>query len=128
VSTPSDRIVVYDGHCHLCSGWIRFFEQHRVEPPFSLLPSQSERGRALLVQHGIDPDDPTTFLVVDRGTVYTASDATVHLLTRPGGAWGLLAGLRIIPRSWRDAVYGLIARNRYRWFGRRATCRLPSDR
>jgi predicted DCC family thiol-disulfide oxidoreductase YuxK len=123
-----DRCVVYDGHCHLCSGWVRFFRRHPVQPPFVLLPTQSKEGRALLVDHGIDPDDPSTFLVLDRGQAYTASDATIHLLICVGGAWRWWRAARVVPRPWRDALYRVIARNRYRWFGRRASCEPPGDR
>ena len=52
------RVVVFDGHCYVCSGGVHFMKRHPGEPPFELLPMQSERGRALLAKHGIDPDDP----------------------------------------------------------------------
>ena len=122
-----DRVVVYDGYCHLCSSWVRFFRRHPVVPPFVLLPLQSAEGRALLIQNGVDPDDPTTFLVIDRGRILTASDATIHLMTSPGGAWRLLHLARIVPHSFRDRLYGVVARNRYRWFGRRAVCEVPES-
>jgi predicted DCC family thiol-disulfide oxidoreductase YuxK len=122
------RVIVYDGFCHVCSGGIRFLEKHRVEPPFEVLPTASERGRALLIEHGIDPEDPSTFLVLDEGRAYTASDASIHVAATVGGIWRLALAARIVPRSWRDALYSLIARNRYRWFGRRTTCYLPSAR
>jgi len=88
---------------------------------------QTAAGRAILIQNGIDPDDPTTFLVLDGGRVRTASDATIQLMTSPGGAWKLLHLARLIPRSWRDWIYGVLARNRYGWFGRRDSCDLPKS-
>lgn len=126
--SSADRIVVYDGYCHLCSGGVQLFERIRVVPPFVLLPAQSEQGRDLLARHNIDPDDPSTFLVLDRGRIYTASDASIHMMMAMGGAWRLAYLIRIVPRPWRDAAYRLLARNRYRWFGRRATCYLPTGR
>lgn len=123
-----DRIVVYDAQCNLCSGWVRFFDRNHVEPPFVLLPMQGASGRALLIEHGIDPNDPLTFLVLDRGEHYTASDATIHLMTAAGGTWRLFHAARIVPRAWRDALYRIAARNRFRWFGRRASRDLPGDR
>lgn len=122
------RVIVYDGFCHVCSGGIRFLEKHRIEPPFALLPTTSEQGRALLMEHGIDPQDPSTFLVVDGGRAYIASDASIQVAAAVGGLWRLARVARVVPRSWRDALYRLIARNRYRWFGRRTTCYLPSGR
>jgi predicted DCC family thiol-disulfide oxidoreductase YuxK len=122
-----NRIVVYDGHCRLCSRWVQFFQRHPVTPPFTLLPTQSAAGRALMIEQGIDPDDPTTFLVLDRGRIYSASDAAIHLMTSPGGLRRLWQATRIVPRSIRDWLYGVVARNRYRWFGRRAACDLPEN-
>lgn len=121
----ADRIVVFDGLCNLCSGGARWLERHQAKPPFRLVPMQSEQGRALLTQHGYDPDDPLTFLVLDGGQHLTQSNAWIHLMASAGGGWPLIHATRVIPQAWRDAVYRLIARNRYRWFGRRNTCYLP---
>lgn len=122
---PGARVIVFDGICHVCSGWIRFLGRHRIDPPFRLLPMQSAAGKALLVQFGIDPKDPATFLVLDRGRQLTESDATIHVIATLGGLWQMAQLARIVPRRWRDAAYRLLARNRYRWFGRRCACYLP---
>jgi predicted DCC family thiol-disulfide oxidoreductase YuxK len=119
------RVIVFDGICHVCSGWIRFLGRHRIDPPFQLLPMQSAAGRALLIQYGIDPDDPATFLVLDRGQRLTESDAAIHVIAALGGLWRMAQLGRILPQRWRDAAYRLLAQNRYRWFGRRGTCYLP---
>jgi predicted DCC family thiol-disulfide oxidoreductase YuxK len=120
-----NRIVVFDGLCNLCTGGARWFEHHPAKPPFVLVSMQSDRGRALLAQHGFDPDDPLTFLVLDGGQCITQSDGWIHLIVAAGGGWRLMRAARIIPRAWRDLVYRLIARNRYRWFGRRQACYVP---
>jgi predicted DCC family thiol-disulfide oxidoreductase YuxK len=86
---------------------------------------QSSAGKALLVQYGIDPEDPATFLVLDRGRQLTESDAAIHVIAALGGLWRTAQLARIVPQRWRDAAYRLLARNRYRWFGRRGTCYLP---
>jgi predicted DCC family thiol-disulfide oxidoreductase YuxK len=125
VTDPNARVIVFDGICHVCSGGVRFVARHRIEPPFKLIPMQSAEGKALLVQHGIDPEDPTTFLVLDRGFILTQSDASIHVMAAIGGPWRLVVIARVIPRAWRDWLYRLLARNRYRWFGRRSTCYLP---
>jgi predicted DCC family thiol-disulfide oxidoreductase YuxK len=119
------RIVVFDGLCNLCSGGARWLEQHQSKPPFRLVPMQSDLGRTLLTKHGYDPDDPLTFLVLDGGQCLTQSDAWIHLVAAAGGWRRLVKTIRVIPRAGRDSVYRLIARNRYRWFGRRQTCYLP---
>jgi predicted DCC family thiol-disulfide oxidoreductase YuxK len=122
------RVVVFDGLCNLCSGGARWIERHRIEPPFRLVPMQSDAGRALLTQRGYEPDDPLTFLVLDGDRCLTQADAWIHLVAAGGGAWRLMQAARVIPRAVRDAVYRLIARNRYRWFGRRVTCYVPQSR
>ena len=125
VTDPHARVIVFDGLCHVCTGGVRFLARRRIEPPFELIAMQSSEGKALLRQHGIDALDPTTFLVLDRGIVLTQSDASIHIMVAMGGLWRLMLVARVIPRAWRDALYRLLARNRYRWFGRRDTCYLP---
>jgi predicted DCC family thiol-disulfide oxidoreductase YuxK len=116
--------MVFDGHCYVCSGWVRFLEPRQPTPPVELISMQSAAGRALFVEHGIEPDDPETFLVVDHGRVLTESDATIHVVSILGGTWRLTRILRVIPRRWRDAAYRLLAANRYHWFGKREVCYL----
>lgn len=122
------RTVVFDGLCNLCSGGARWLEHHQGDPPFRLVPMQSDQGRELLTAHGYDPDDPVTFLVLDAGQQFTQSNAWIYLVAAAGGGWRLIHATRLIPRAWRDSIYRLIARNRYRWFGRRNTCYLPQGR
>lgn len=122
---PEARIIVFDGICHVCTGGARFLRRLRIEPPFQIIPMQSAAGRALLVEYGIDPEDPVTLLVLDQGQRFTESDASIHVIAAAGGLWRMIHIARLVPRRWRDALYGLLARNRYRWFGRRSACYLP---
>jgi predicted DCC family thiol-disulfide oxidoreductase YuxK len=86
---------------------------------------QSPRGRELLTSHGVDPDDPMTFLVLDGGNAFTQSDAAIQVMVASGGLWRAMSLARWVPRGLRDGLYGVVARNRYRWFGKRSTCYLP---
>ena len=117
-------MVVFDGLCNLCSGGAQWLQHHPSTPPFYLVAMQSDLGRTLLARHGYDPNDPLTFLVLDGERCLTQSDAWIHLVTAAGGAWRLAYATRLMPRPMRDVVYRLIARNRYRWFGRRTSCYL----
>ena len=121
----TERVIVFDGFCHVCTGGVRFVLRHPLDPPFELVPMQSERGRALLATHGIDPEDPTTFLVLDDSKVMTESDGSLHVMAALGGIWRLTAAGRIVPKPVRDWLYRVLARNRYNWFGKRDTCYLP---
>jgi len=125
VTDPNARVIVFDGICNVCSGWVRFLERRRIEPPFKLIPMQSEEGKLLLGDYGIDPEDPTTFLVLDQGRQFTQSDGAIHIIAALGGLWSIFGAARGLPKAWRDSLYRLLARNRYRWFGRRSTCYLP---
>lgn len=118
------RIVVFDGLCNLCSRGAMWFQRHPSTPPFELIPMQSDQGHTLLSQQGYDPDDPLTFLVQDGERYFAQSDAWIHLVAAAGGWWRLIQIARVIPQVLRDSIYRLIARNRYRWFGRRETCYL----
>lgn len=119
------RIIIFDGICNLCSAGAGFLERHQASPPFELTPLQTIKGKAILIEHGLDPEDPTTLLVLDRGRRFTEADAWIHVISALGGFWRLIQAGRIVPRPWRNALYRLIAGNRYRWFGRRTTCYLP---
>lgn len=119
------RAVIYDGHCRVCSLGVRIMLKHPIDPPFELIPMQSERGRSLLEAHGIAADDPMTFLVLDDGRAMTQSDGAIHIMRIIGGFWSVVALGRILPKSWRDSMYDVLARNRYAWFGRRETCYVP---
>jgi predicted DCC family thiol-disulfide oxidoreductase YuxK len=88
---------------------------------------QTASGRALLIEHGIDPDDPLSFLLLEDEKGYTDTDAIVRILRSFGSGWKFIALLvSIVPRFVRDPLYRWIARNRYRMFGRRAACRVPT--
>jgi predicted DCC family thiol-disulfide oxidoreductase YuxK len=124
-ATEPGPVVVFDGVCRLCSRWVQFLLRYDRSGRIRFAPMQGQTGRALLQQHGLDPDDPLSFLWVESGRGYRNSDAILRIVDGLGGAWRLLRILRLLPRSLRDAGYRLIARNRYRWFGRRDACLLP---
>jgi predicted DCC family thiol-disulfide oxidoreductase YuxK len=119
------RIIVFDGVCHVCSGWVGFLSRHRVEPPFQHIPMQTPEGKALLLEYGVDPEDPATFLVLDQGRRYTDSDAAIHVIAALGGLWGISNAAHVVPKGWRDSPYRSLARNRYPWFGRRSSRYVP---
>lgn len=119
------RTIVFDGHCVLCNGWVRFLLRHDHAMRYSFASMQGVTGAALLERHGLDPSDPSSFLLVEAGSAYTNTDAIVRVVAGLGGPWTAVRALRMLPARWRDAVYRAVARNRYRWFGRREQCALP---
>lgn len=119
-------IIVFDGVCALCSGWVRFLLRHDRESRYRFAAMQTPRGRALLVAHGLDPDDPSSFLLIDGERAWKDSDAIRRVVGGLGGIWRIAHALALLPRGLRDGVYRLVARNRYRWFGRNEACFLPT--
>lgn len=125
-STDAIAVIVFDGVCVLCSGWVRFLLRVDRKQRYRFAAMQSASGQTLLARHGLDAHDPLSFLLVTQDGAYTDSDAILRVLDGLGGAWRLARIARLVPRALRDPLYRLVARNRYRWFGRRATCLLPT--
>lgn len=121
-----DAIIVFDGACVLCNGWVRFLLRHDRSGRYRFAAMQSAPGRALLAAHGLDPNDPSSLLLVEGGRAYADTDAIRRVLAGLGGAWRIAQLIVLIPRALRDPLYRHVARNRYRWFGRRDACPLPS--
>lgn len=119
-------IVVFDGLCPLCSANARFILRHDHARRFRLAALQSEAGRALYRRFGLDPADPDTMIVVDGDRLFRDSDAVLAIARGLGAPWSAAALLRALPRAVRDGAYRWIARHRYRLFGRRDTCWLPT--
>lgn len=121
-----DGLILFDGVCVFCSRWVRFVIDHDPQARFSFAPIQSERGRALAERFGVDPEAPQTNAVIWEGRIWFKSDAALTVLGQLKGTRSL-AMLKLLPRLIRDPAYDLIARNRYRIFGRTERCMVPSD-
>ena len=117
---------LFDGMCNLCSGSVRMVLAIDRKGLIRFTPIQSDYGRRLARQHGIDPDQPTSFLFLDGGRALEKSAAILALLRRLGAPWSWLAAVRALPHAWLDAGYDWLAANRYRLMGKRATCMLPT--
>jgi predicted DCC family thiol-disulfide oxidoreductase YuxK len=117
--------VVYDGLCHVCS-WSMTFIARRTGGRVRFVPVQSGEGAAALRAAGLNALDPESFLVVKDGRTLQKSRAVIAALQVIGGGWRAVALLlRLLPRPAADRIYGFVAANRYRWFGRRTTCFAP---
>lgn len=119
-------VIVFDAICVLCSANAAFMLKHDRKGLFRLAAMQGETGRELMQQAGIDPADPESFVVFDGGRILMNSDAVIHIWSRIGWPWRIAVLGKVIPRPLRDAVYRLVARNRYRIFGKRETCWVPT--
>ena len=120
---PDDRpVIVFDGHCALCSAWARFVLRNDRKGRYRLLPAQTPLGHAIYLHYGLDPVDYETNLLLSDGRLFVKSEGTIRMFEGLGLPWSLMAVFRVLPLSWRDALYGLMARNRLKWFGRRDVC------
>lgn len=119
-------IIVFDAECVLCSVNAQFVLRHDTRGYFRLASMQGEVGAALYREFGIDPADPDTMIVVSDGRALRDSDAVLAIWSGLGWPWRAVGALRIVPRAIRDPAYRLLARNRYRIFGKRSSCWLPS--
>ena len=126
VTKLPDNVVLFDGVCNLCNALVQFVIRHDRPGKFHFAAIQSKIGGGIMERHGLDPKNPQTFVFITDGRAYVRSDAALELLSRFGAAWGLFKIFLIVPRPIRDALYSLIARNRYRWFGRKDVCMIPT--
>ena len=125
METGPDGLMLFDGQCRFCSGSVGVALALDRRGVIRFTPIQSPYGRMLAAQHGLDPDDPTTFVFFEGGRPLFRSEAALALARRLDRPWRWAASLRVLPRRLRDAVYDWVARHRYRLWGRRDTCRLP---
>jgi len=121
---PDDDVILYDGVCIFCSRWVRFVIARDAQRRFRFTPIQSGYGTRLARAFGIDPADPDTNAVIRGGVAYFKSDAALTVLSSLPG-WGWVRVLFGVPRPLRDAVYNLVARNRYKIFGKYDQCFMP---
>lgn len=118
-------LVLFDGVCNLCNGFVQFLIRRDPKARFKFASLQSKFAQQQLIQYGLDPYALHSVIVVDNGKLYERSDAVLRIAGRLPGLWPALKLFWIVPRVIRDALYKLIAASRYRWFGRRDACMLP---
>ena len=128
---PRDKpIIVFDGMCVLCTANARFILKNDTKGKFRLAAMQGDVGAAIMEQGGLDPFDPESFILLDAaqdgGLVWMNSDAVLHMWGELGWPWRAALIFKLIPRIIRDPLYKLIARNRYKWFGKREECWVPT--
>jgi predicted DCC family thiol-disulfide oxidoreductase YuxK len=120
-----DHVILFDGVCVLCSRWVQFVIARDAMARFRFVAIQTPLGQDLAARFGIDPENPETNAVVANGHAYFKFDSMLEVLSElPGWRWARIAC--VLPRPLRDFVYDRIARSRYRLFGRRDTCLMPT--
>ena len=119
-------IVLFDGDCNLCNKLVLFIISRDKNAKFKFASLQSQVGQSLLKEHNIPIDDIDSFVLIKDSSFFLKSSAGLHLLKEIDGFWKLFYLLIIIPPPLRDFVYDKIANSRYRVFGKRDECMVPT--
>lgn len=127
---PDGAFILFDGVCNLCNGAVNFIIDRDPEGYFTFAALQSKEAAPLLAQFGRPTtsltDAPDSIVLIEGGRLYERSEAALRIARRLNGLWPLAYGFVALPKPFRDAFYGWIAANRYRWFGKQDACRIPT--
>jgi predicted DCC family thiol-disulfide oxidoreductase YuxK len=127
VSGAAGPVVIFDGVCNLCNATVDFLIRRDRRGVLRFTANQHEAGRQLLAgRPELGGGGSDTVYLYHEGRLYERSEAALRIARLLGFPWSMAWGLMLVPRFLRDGVYAWIARNRYRWFGKKETCRLPS--
>ena len=118
-------VILFDGVCNLCNNTVDFILSRDKGDNFRFASLQSKQAEKLLGEFEYNNHDLSTFVLIENNKLYTRSDAALRVFKKLGYPWRILYILILMPRPLRDFIYRFAANNRYRWFGKRNTCRLP---
>jgi len=119
-------IILFDGVCNFCNGAINFIIKRDKKRVFRFAPLQSEIGLQLLQQYQLSTSDMDSFVLIYQGKAYKKTSAALRIASILGGVWKLSGIFWLLPSFARDWVYNIIADNRYRWFGKKEACMIPT--
>lgn len=126
-SFEDDRaVLVFDGYCVMCSGFMRFIIRHDRQLNFRLLPAQSPIGEALYAHYGLKSGDYDSVLLLKDGNIRVKWDASIGVFEGLGWPWKIASISRILPKPLANSLYDFVAKNRFKWFGRRDVCMIPT--
>ncbi len=126
IKLPVKPVVLFDGVCNLCNGVVQFVIKRDKTGQFLFSSLQSDAGQQILKYYNLPTKDFDSFVLIKNGELYTKSDAAILLYGSLGGVWSVFKIFKWIPKGIRDAVYAIIARNRYNWFGQKESCMVPT--
>lgn len=119
-------IILFDGICNLCNSSVQYVIKHDPTALFRFASLQGETGKQLLKQYGLPENELNSFVLILDNKAYTRSSAAIIVAKQLTGITKLLYGFIIVPPFIRNAVYGFIAKNRYKWFGKKDSCMIPT--
>jgi predicted DCC family thiol-disulfide oxidoreductase YuxK len=119
-------IILFDGVCNFCNSAVNFVIKRNAKANIFFAPMQSEAGQKLLQEYNLPVNDMQSFIFIENGTVYNRSTAALKVCSHLRGLWPLCFGFIIVPKFIRDGIYNWIAKNRYKWFGKKESCMIPT--
>jgi len=119
-------LILFDGVCNFCNGAVNFTIKRDKKAVIQFAPLQSEKGRLFLRQYNLPTEEMRSFIFIEDGKVYDRSTAALRVCRYLSGLWPACYGLIIVPRFIRDGVYNWVAKNRYKWFGKKDQCMIPT--
>jgi len=124
----SPPVILFDGVCNLCNRIVQFVIKKDKKNQFLFASLQGKTGQEVLKKFHLDEDDFNSFILLENGKIYTRSTGALRMLKRLGRGWQLLYVFIIVPQFIRNAVYNWIAKKRYKWYGKRDECMIPTAR
>ncbi|PYZ95148.1 thiol-disulfide oxidoreductase [Salipaludibacillus keqinensis] len=120
------NIVLFDGVCNMCNASVQFIIKRDPKQRLSFASLQSDFGQKMLSKYHLDKDIDSVVFIDGRGRIHGESTAALRVARQLKGGWKLLAVFLIVPPALRNVIYRIIARNRYRWFGKKSECMIPT--
>ncbi len=126
MKNKDQKIILFDGVCNLCNGAVTYIIKRDKKNVFKFAALQSEIGQQLISKFNIDTSKVDSIILIDGEKHYTKSSAALHIAKQLSGAYPLLFGFMVVPKFIRNSIYDYIAKNRYKWFGKKESCMIPT--
>ena len=120
------KVILFDGVCNLCNSFVNFVIRNDKKEVFKFAPIQSDFGKIALKKHRINSKDTDSIILIDDDNYYIKSSAALYIAKELSGAYPLLFCFMIVPKFIRNWIYDLVAKNRYKWFGKKVSCMIPT--
>lgn len=122
----NQAVILFDGHCNFCNNSVQFVLKRDIQKHFLFASLSSKSGQDFLKKHAKEHQNTDSILLITENKIYSKSSAALKITQSLSGLWFFLAVLRIIPPYFRNIVYDYIAKNRYKWFGKKEICHIPT--
>ena len=120
------KIILFDGVCNLCNSSVNFVIRNDKKGVFKFAPIQSDFGEIALKKHRINSKDTDSIILIDDDNYYIKSSAALYIAKNLSGAYPLLFCFMLVPKFMRNWVYDFVAKNRYKWYGKKESCMIPT--